>query len=587
MSAVTIASQKHTEFVIVPFMKRLSFAAEELARNLAIITGAQFPLAKAGARSFLLQCREGSDAYGWEIGPQQIILFGQNPLSVLHAVYHFLEFYAGCRWLHEWEGGAIIPRRETFSVPRERRTFVPAFCQRAFTCLSPMDSRVISMCDWLVKQRFNRFMIFANSPGAFEFYKECLQSETQARGLPVELGHHSFRFFLPPEEFFAAHPEYFAFVNGERSPRGQLCTSHPEVIRIVAERIGALVNAHPEIDTVGLWPNDGFGWCECSQCLANEPPEPSSLWPAHPRRTDTYIRFVNAVAELVAQEHPHLTLSALAYLNYVEPPRRETLRPNVKLYFAPFQRCFRHPLKESEFCRRPQAQYALWLEQWRQQTKSPLYVFEYMMLIDMLSVPYPLLTLLAHEWRYYRDIGVEGFVLEYRPEEWGPYGQHAQLIAQLSWTPDVNIAFALHDYYAALYGPAAEDMLAFWEILHEHFQQLGGCVFHYDLGYTRRATPLVLRPALEHLGQAIARVAGRGERRHQEAVKRVQISVELLLRLGYWQNLCHQTKKGKNKKAEAQQAAWELADFVRRHAASGALYAPGVLSRIEREMAAL
>ncbi len=43
----------------------------------------------------------------------------------------------------------------------------------------------------------------------------------------------------------------------------------------------------------------GYGWCECESCLRLEPQKPSLLWPAYPRRTDTYLQFVNAVAERV------------------------------------------------------------------------------------------------------------------------------------------------------------------------------------------------------------------------------------------------------------------------------------------------
>lgn len=563
-----ISDNSHTTLAIVASDERLSFAADELSRYLAIITGASFPVVSEGDTGITLQITGGPEEHGWETRGDGLTLFGNDPLSVLHAVYHFLEARCGCRWLSEFEAMEIVPRHENLEVPVERQVFTPAFAQRAFTNFPDIDHRTVAMCDWMAKQRFNRFMIFANVEGAFEAYERVLQPEVVARGLKVELGHHSFKYFVPPGEFFESHPEYFALINGERSPAAQLCTSNREVVALAAERISALFAAHPEIDTVGLWPNDGYGWCECEACRALEPQEPSLLWPQHPRRTDTYLRFVNDVAALVAQEHPDRFLSALAYVNYAEPPREVTLLPQVKLYFAPFQRCFRHALNEDEGCRRPNRQYAELLKQWRQAVPGPLLVFEYLMLIDLLSAPVTLFDALPEDLRHYREAGVEGYVLEYRPEEWAPYGQHAHLIGRLSWDPELDVAAALREYYTDLYGPAAEQMEAFWWGLHERFMRLGGCVHHYDLAYTRRATHQLLRPALEHLGEAVARAA-EGEPEHIEAVKRAQVSAQLLLRLGAWQR-------------DEPGAAEELRAFAEKHAGSGALYVPGIARRMER-----
>jgi hypothetical protein len=237
-------------------------------------------------------------------------------------------------------------------------------------------------------------------------------------------------------------------------------------------------------------------------------------------------------------------------------------------------------------CRRPNAQYAELLRQWRALVPGQLLVFEYLMLIDMLSVPYPLRQLLPRDFRFYRELGVEGYVLEYRPEEWGPYGQHADLIGRLSWDADADVDASLNEYYADLYGPAAAEMGAFWRALDERFVPGGGCVHHYDLAYTQRATHQLLRPALDHLGAAVALVAG-AERRHRDAVAQAQVAAQLLLRLGHWQELLGRARKSEGWRTDARRAADELLEFVRRHAKSGALYAAGIESRIEREMAGL
>lgn len=536
----------------------LRFAIDELARYLAIITGAWFEPAD-GARPCLRLAIEPAEReqHGWRIGAEGIVLHGSDALSVLHAVYAFLEAHGGCKWLSEFEGGEVIPRRERLAVPYETRTFRPAMTHRAFTNFPAIDRRTVSMVDWMAKRRFNRFMIFANMGDSFARYEQFLQRELAGRQMQVELGHHSFRFFLPPDEFFATHPEYYAEVGGQRVADGQVCTSHPAVVEITAERVCRFFATHPEITTIGLWPNDGYGWCECARCQALEPQEPAWPYEHVARRTDTYLQFVNRVAERVAAEHPDRDLSALAYVNYVQPPRFTTLAPNVRLCFAPFQRCLKHPLAAPPECTRRNAVYTDMLRQWRAMVSGTLYLFEYLMLIDMCSIPYPITGLLPQDFRDYAALGVDGYVLEFKPEEWGLYGVNANLIGQLSWNPEADTGAFLSEHYQDLYGPAAEEMAGYLAQMQRLLADLGPCVEHYDLDYTLRATDQLLRPAAAHLGRAIAISAG-APSRYREAVRAAQVGFHVLRKIHHWRQLIATLRAARPEKRAAR-----LADVLR------------------------
>lgn len=514
----------------------MQLAAEELQRTLAILTGAWLPIeTQAGGPALELALAAGEpEEHGWSVTAEQVTLWGTEPAAVLFAVYAFLEQVGGVRWLSEYEGGEVIPRRETLTAPLGEQRFRPRLRHRAFTNYPALDRRTVAMVDWMARHRCNRFMVFANVPGSLAAYDEVLRPELLARGLKLEIGHHSFRFLVPPEEHFSTHPEYFAEVKGHRVPDGQLCTSHPAVVDLVAQRLGELFDRYPELDCCGLWPNDGYGWCECAACLAQEPQQPAWPYAAHPRRTDTYLRFVNAVAERLAHSHPDRCLSALAYVNYVQPPTSVTPASNVRVCFAPFQRCFKHPLAAPPQCARPNAAYREMLRQWVTLTPAGVYLFEYLMLIDMLSVPYPLTQLIPAEVAGWQQSGVEGFVLEFKPEEWRTYGVHAQLLTALAWSPAGSPAEIMAGYEAALYGPAASEMAACRKALEQLWVAAGPCVHHYDRDYLRRATPRLLQPALEHLGRATLQVAGT-ELRYREAVQGARVGLQWLLRLGEWQ----------------------------------------------------
>lgn len=567
------------------------FAADELQTYLAIITGASIPVGvEAPEPRIVLRVTPGErEQHSWRITEQEIVIEGSDAGALVYAVYHFLEAHCGCRWLSAFEGEEVVPRQETLEAPCEEQAFTPAFGHRAFTNYPAIDQRTVSMVDWMAKRGFNRFMIFANVSGSFEAYEKILKPELVARGMKIEMGHHSFRYFLPPEEFFAAHPEYYALLGGERTTSGQVCTSNPEVAEIMARRVCEFLGAHPEIDTVGLWPNDGYGWCECEECLREEPQEPSWPYESQPRRTDTYLKFVNRVAEVVAREHPDRRLSALAYVNYVQPPREVTPLPNVKVCFAPFQRCFKHPLNvpAGDGCSRNNAQYARLLEEWRSLVPGELYLFEYLMLIDMFSLPYRITSVLPQDMTYYASVGVDGYVLEFKPEEWGAYGVNANLIGGLSWDLQTDGQEYLTVYYREMYGEAAEEMAAYFSALERDFIAPGPCVHHYDLDYTRRATPQLMRPAMEHLGRAIA-IAARGDRAVREHLQQAQIGAQWLMKTGEWREAIAQALAAKPERraelvAAARQSGEELLAWAQSKKDSGTLDAVYIARRLDDE----
>ncbi|MGD9496813.1 MAG: DUF4838 domain-containing protein [Armatimonadota bacterium] len=560
----------------------VSFAARELAHYLAIMTGGRFPMSAGELADDAPVLRVGVSpnsgsrrgSYGWRIDDRGAEIFGDRPGAVVHAVYALLEGL-GCVWLHAWEGGEIIPRVPRVELPAGERTFEPAMVHREFSNLMPIDAGYVHHIEWMAKNRFNRFMVFANIEGSVERYLELLEPEVVLRDMQATVGHHSFRYFLPPSEYFETHPEWYALLDGARSPDGQLCIANPEVIERVAEAVCGFFAAHEQIEMIGLWPNDGFGWCQCPECLALEPQQPSRFWPQHLRRTDSYLRFVNAVAARVAQEHPDRRLSALAYVNYADAPLAVEPADNVAVCFAPFLRCLKHPVAPGVDCTRMNAAYARELERWRELTSNHLYLFCYLMQIHTLSLPYPVARMLSTQWRWLVEAGCDGYVCEFVPEEWGTFGENAHLIGRLSWEPEMDVAAWLTRHREHLFGPAAAEMGAYFTALRELLVEGGLCTGHYDLSWTERATERLLRPALQAFGRARA-LAATGEKRHWQAVERAWVGLELLLRMGAWRRLLRDAQIQPEVRRPwlregAVEAARDLLEFARAHRASGAV----------------
>ena len=66
-------------------------------------------------------------------------------------------------------------------------------------------------------------------------------------------GYHTLGQLLPSEKYFKTHPEYFALQNHERIP-AQLCLSNPDVQRIVADNLIAVIRENSDLDIVTLCP---------------------------------------------------------------------------------------------------------------------------------------------------------------------------------------------------------------------------------------------------------------------------------------------------------------------------------------------
>jgi len=255
----------------------------------------------------------------------------------------------------------------------------------------------------------------------------------------------------------------------------------------------------------------------------------------------------------------------------------------VDVCYAAFNRCYKHSFEGAPDCTRENAQYADYFDAWRERVPGSLYLFCYLMLIDTCSVPYPITQMLGPNFRWLSEHGCDGYVMEFKPEEWGPFGVNGHLIGRLSWDPELDVDAWLAGYYGDLYGPAAGEMTGFWRHLIEDFVEPGPCVYHYDLTYTRRATDELMAPALACLGRARALAAG-GEMRHREAVERAYVSSQLLMRMGAWQTALAAASEAEGNKRRvleerAAELGRELVEWAEAHGDTDAI-APARIRRV-------
>ncbi|MBO4648556.1 MAG: DUF4838 domain-containing protein [Lentisphaeria bacterium] len=250
---------------------------------------------------------------GQHITGSQLYLFGNRDAKRLHgtmfAVYDFLERECGVRWLWPGELGTVADPMKPIRLKTGTRIFVPVFERRMTNSFNYGNNympvrELKAQKSWLDHQKVGESLF--SSQSGFQ---------------------HAFGHLMTREQYGREHPEYFALVSprlwvGDPKPdkptrrsdpnrpgSWQLCTSNPDVRRIIAEKLAA-----PKDGLIrSISPNDGYGFCECAECLKQDgkprPPRKHGI----PDLTNRIYDFAADVARQVKKLNPNARIGMFSY----------------------------------------------------------------------------------------------------------------------------------------------------------------------------------------------------------------------------------------------------------------------------------
>lgn len=458
------------------------FAASELQKYFKMMSQAELPIIKEGIEknysySFFIgntrraidtgikpgEEKMGSDGFRLKSIKDGIILLGKDDLGSLFAVYELLERYFDIRWFMPGEMGLFYPINNTLKIGQVNMMYEPSF-----------RVRWISSGDWALHQRMN---VYVTAGG-------------KKVGINWKWNFHTFAKLIPPDKYYAGHPEYFAMVNGKRtvteslSHGNQLCTSNPDVIREVANNIIDTLNKDPGIEVISLSPNDGGGFCECENCCSYDEPDPDKF----NLYTNRLAIFNNEVAKIVKEKYPKVLIKVGAYAMYTRPPLNENYLPESNLLFqlCHLYFCHNHPLG-SNLCKLnetykpaerflPNTEFEKILDRWL--TISPhVFIYEYYSISGMsrTPLPWPLIHTMRTDIPFYRDKGIEGFYTQ-TSDDWGRLGLSFYIAAKLCWNADLDVDDLLDDYFEKFYGPASAPIKVYFLTMEKSMQDWNKCV---------------------------------------------------------------------------------------------------------------
>ena len=415
----------HIGSAVVPGMKSV-FVGESALRVL------EEPVDALGEDGFRIAERDGD-----------VLVAGSPKRGVLYGVYELLEKFAGIRWYSSWH--QVVPRQDVIAIPAGYdHSEIPSFEMR-----EPFWYDVLEHPEFAARLRVNS--------------RSWRTTEEKYGGMPFRFGGglascHTFNTLMPPDEFFASHPEYFSLEGGRRVKNpSQLCLTNPDVVRIVAERVLERIRRDPGAKFYGVSQNDWKHYCQCERCKAVDEEEGS--------HSGTLARFVNAIAEAVEKEFPDALIETLAYDYTRKPPRKTRLRHNVVPCVSTIGCDFSRPLYASKY--KGNVSLCEDIVSWSRQTEN-LYVWDYVTDFGGYTTPFANVLNLQDNLRFFRRNGAK-FVFEQGDMD-GCHGDFAELkawlLAKWMWNPEVPAEILLNDFFRGYYGRAAGYVRAYFGYVH-------------------------------------------------------------------------------------------------------------------------
>jgi len=461
---LTIAAHGKSAYqIVVPegAGEAVSYAAQELQRFLGDVTGVRLPIAseeraKAGpaillgpgdrvaSTGLIDRARTlGDDGVLLKAVGDDLVLLGSNDRGQLYSVYVLLERFMGCRFLAP--DCIVTPKRTVLVLPAIDYAYAPPFIYREELYAGALQ------WDYAARLKLNGSnMTMTAAPYADD-------NPERVAGIRFFPFVHSSRTLISPEEYGETHPEYFGLVGGERrigDIGSQMCYTHPDVLRICTEKVLAWLEEHPEAASIDVSQNDAYpgssGACECERCAAVVQEEGAQHGPI--------MRFVNAIAAIVAEKYPGRYVDTLAYDYTVPTPKVTKPLPNVIIRLC-HQGCYLHGIDDEPLS----ANFRAAVDDWRAVAKN-LFVWHYGVNFAHYLAPNPNLAALASDIKYYTAHGINGLMLQgnYNGGSGELSALRQYLAAQLMWDPTQDPMVIRADFCKGYYGPAKDEA---WEFL--------------------------------------------------------------------------------------------------------------------------
>jgi hypothetical protein len=353
----------------------------------------------------------------------RLAITGSDPVGVSHGIYDILCDQLGVVYGMVDPLFDEFPKLDRVEIARGDRTEVPDFGARVFS------SREVA---WGRRNRMD------------------------ADRLRPRAGHNLHT--ITPQSEYADHPEYFAFIDGERhvpdtdghNPYWP-CFSNADVLRIAIEKARAFLDENPDVSCFSLCPNDSESYCQCPDCAAKDADIP--VFRGRGMNSNSYYDWVATVANAVTESHPGKMVSTYAYLSTELPPTTGRVPDNVVINITQDTSQYFDPDYEKRDLDL--------LEKWSKVSNN-IAVYYYYGLGWHTPRYYP--GIIARTIPALPGLNVKTFYSE-AYAQWAHMAPYLHLSARLAWDTTLDAEEIMTKWFKAMFHDSADDVRAFYDHL--------------------------------------------------------------------------------------------------------------------------
>ncbi len=412
---------------------------------------------------------------------------GLELFGTLFGTFDFLENQFGARWL--WPGpiGTVLPPARSLSAQPREISDAPLLAVRKLrnnTVMGPAYHESSLPKFWSVEAMRTAFAEGAKSnllsrirrglkllgktedtfirqyAAAFPWFGAARAGMSQRL-----FGTHAYDDWY--EKYHAEHPDWFALqYSGRRtqSPlRPRLNKNNPEMIRTAAVQTVGKFTEDPLLDAAPFSPNDGGAntWDMGEESRKLDPPNGAKVLMLYQvagmkfskpyvALSDRVVTYYNNVAKEVQKLRPGSRIGAVGYSYYRTPPLHVTLDPSVVLFYTGMNYLNDTNLKNDR------ANWNGWAGKANEMILRPNAFHA--------GHGFPVVWVhkMAEDIRHCYETGMIGSDWDAIIHHWATVGLNYYVLGRLLWDPSQDVDSIVQDYCRTGFGPAAEEMHAYF-----------------------------------------------------------------------------------------------------------------------------
>ena len=233
------------------------------------------------------------------------------------------------------------------------------------------------------------------------------------------------------------------FFSGTGGADKQICYTDDDIYEMCRDNVRDYIEAQlaagkvigRDFLAVDIAQNDTSEYCTCRECM--------KVFSTEGSNSGAVVRFANRLSEELNEDYPGLYYQIFAYAGSNAAPLKTKPNEFIHVTFCSDMNCSNHVFDGSEcngrstFNMRNNKNYAAWLESWCKVSDN-VYVWFYA--LDSVLQQYTTIGNMYRDFRYFRDLGINGMFWQCQFYGLGIQRVQHQLLAEFQWNMDISEA---------------------------------------------------------------------------------------------------------------------------------------------------